>query len=272
MIEPRLAVLGRPIEHSRSPEIHEQFAAQCGFSLSYEKILVAEGEFDHAATEFLKSGIGFNVTVPCKHEAWQFVDESSRAADIARAVNTVSINDGKTSGANTDGEGLVADIVHNLGWDIEGKGLLVLGAGGAVSGVLSSLLDENPAAIHLYNRTAEKAAVLANRISDARLKVVSRDAFDEGYSLIINGTSAGLSGELIDLPGHIVGTDSCCYDMVYGPGATTFNSWCKEQTTCSVADGLGMLVEQAALAFNIWFDREVQTAPVIANLRSSMKP
>ena len=166
----------------------------------------------------------------------------------------------------------MADIVHNLCWDVSGQGLLVLGAGGAVSGVLQSLLDENPAGIHLYNRTAQKAAVLARRIADTRLKVVSRDELDEGYSLIINGTSAGLTGELIDLPGHIADTHSRCYDMVYGPGTTTFNTWCMEQAPCSVADGLGMLVEQAALAFNVWFDRDVETAPVIERLRASMKP
>ena len=137
----KLGVLGNPVAHSRSPDIHQQFASTTGISLSYEKVLVPDGAFTAAASEFLESGFGFNITLPCKHDAWQFVDEASESANLAEAVNTISRTaDGKLRGDNTDGPGLVNDLVKNLGWPIKDKQVLVIGAGGAVSGVLASLL------------------------------------------------------------------------------------------------------------------------------------
>lgn len=270
MRKARLAVLGRPVQHSRSPDIHAQFARQTGIELDYGKILVPEGDFDRIASAFLEDGLGFNVTVPCKHEAFDFVDETTGPAEAAQAVNTVFRKNGTVFGANTDGPGLVTDITRNLEWVLAGTSILILGAGGAVSGVLGSLLDENPAEIHLYNRTREKATRLAERFADRRLKAVDKKDLAAGYPVVINGTSAGLAGESMDLPPHIVGDGSHCYDMIYGAGATIFNRWCLEQAACTTADGLGMLVEQAALSFGIWFDRAVDTEAVIASLRAEL--
>ncbi|MCG8434714.1 MAG: shikimate dehydrogenase, partial [Gammaproteobacteria bacterium] len=239
----RLAVLGRPVEHSRSPEIHRQFADQTGIDLDYRKVLVPEGEFVRVAREFLLEGLGFNVTLPCKQDAFEFVDMTSGAARVARAVNTVIKQDGVVAGDNTDGPGLVRDISCNLGWPIEGGKVLILGAGGAVSGILGSLLDEAPGEIHLFNRTADKAVALADRFGDPRLKAVGKASLDECYPLVINGTSAGLLGESLDLPETIIGRASRCYDMTYAPGVTRFNRWCSEVAGCETSDGLGMLVE-----------------------------
>ncbi len=291
----KLGVFGRPVAHSRSPEIHKLFAIQTDIPLSYEKVLVPEGKFNSMAAEFLQTGTGFNITTPYKHEAFQFVTEHSPAALSAGAVNTISINAaGVIRGDNTDGPGLVQDMTRNLGWQIGGKKLLVLGAGGAVSGVLADLLGETPEAIHLHNRTHEKATALAQRFGDARLTAWQAEALDTAYDIVINGTSGGMSGEIFNLPNdsllndsspnndlpnnslpnRIVHKGSCCYDMVYGTATTPFNRWCLSQADCIVADGLGMLVEQAALAFHIWFNQAIKTplntGAVINSLRQTM--
>lgn len=268
----RLAVFGNPIEHSRSPAIHEAFGAMAGIDLVYEKVLVPEGKFNDLAAAFMEGGTGFNITVPYKETAWKFVDYSSEKADLAQAVNTISRDgNGKVVGDNTDGAGLIKDLLSNLGWVLESKKLLVLGAGGAVSGVLGDLLDAGPCSVDLWNRTQEKAQELELRFDDPRLRSVETDGLSEGYDLIINGTSAGLSGQMVALPSRIVADHTRCYDMIYGETTTSFNSWCLEQANCQVADGLGMLVEQAALAFMIWFDSEVETASVISRLRASLQ-
>ncbi len=162
MTQYQLAVFGNPIAHSRSPEIHALFAEQAGVDIQYDKVLVPTGEFVSTAEAFLTTGHGFNITLPCKRDAWQFVDSLSHAAQAAEAVNTISrTTDGKLQGDNTDGGGIVRDITQNLNWSLKGQQVLVLGAGGAVSGVLSNLLAEKPASLHLTNRTHEKAQALA---------------------------------------------------------------------------------------------------------------
>ena len=270
----KLAVFGNPIAHSRSPKIHAMFGEQTDIDLHYEKVLVPAGQFAELARRFLAEGTGFNVTLPYKGEAWAFVDEASNDANLAQAVNTISVNlAGQVRGDNTDGDGLVTDITQNLSWVITGKRVLVLGAGGAVSGVLGSLLSQAPASIQINNRTRTKAERLVARFNDERLSCVSTAQLESNYDLIINGTSAGLVGDNPALPALIVGQDSHCYDMIYGgpgtqPARTTFNTWCLSHANCDVADGLGMLVEQAALAFAIWFDRPVDTQPVITELRA----
>ena len=267
----RLAVFGNPVEHSRSPSIHEAFGKQAGIDLHYEKVLVNDGDFEREASEFMKLGIGFNITVPFKSAAWQFVDHCSDKAAQAQAVNTISRDSrGILTGDNTDGEGLVRDLVCNLGWEIESKHLLVLGGGGAVSGVLGDLLEAGPSSIDILNRTHEKATILAQRFGDPRLRSIEKNSLAAGYDLIINGTSAGLSGEVVDLPAHIVGDQTCCYDMIYGDSTTSFNHWCLKQASCQVSDGHGMLVEQAALAFRIWFGIDVNTTRVIKLLREQL--
>ena len=267
----RLAVFGNPVEHSRSPEIHTAFGRMCGIDLVYEKVLVPEGGFVRTARNFMETGTGFNITVPCKPDAFDFVDRLSEKALNAQAVNTVSIAaNGELVGDTTDGGGLIRDITKNLGWGLEDQQVLIIGAGGAVSSVLADVIAENPALIHLCNRTHERAVDLVSRFGETFSAVPIAD-LSEGYDVVINGTSAGLSDQDIAVPGRIVADHSRCYDMVYGPGVTRFNQWCLAQAECTVSDGLGMLVEQAALAFKIWFGQEVETAPVIKGLRASPK-
>lgn len=268
----RLAVFGNPIEHSLSPEIHRLFGAQSGIALNYERVLVPPGEFVATAQAFLVDGLGFNITLPCKHDAFDFATELSNTASLARAVNTIhKTADGKIFGDNTDGLGLIRDMTGNLGWEIEGRQILLVGAGGAASGVLPMLLAENPAQMHVYNRTFDKARELTARFSTAgNVTAVAAADLYEGYDLVINSTSAGLAGEGVDLPDHIVDSHTRCYDMIYDRQDTVFNAWCRDQAGCEVADGLGMLVEQAGLAFQRWFAQRVETSSVIKEIRSAM--
>lgn len=266
----QLAVLGNPVEHSRSPEIHDLFGAQCGVELDYIKVLVPTGKFTQTADDFLQTGIGFNVTVPCKQDAYHYVDHLDEAARQGQAVNTVSRDqDGRLLGSNTDGAGLVSDMTRNLGWSLTGARILVVGAGGAVAGVLPALLSDNPAAIHIYNRTPEKAQQLVSHLGQAQVEAVEKSQLQDAYDIVINGTSASLAGHLPDLPAQVLDKNSRCYDMVYAAHTTAFNAWCEQQADCETADGLGMLVEQAALSFSIWFDRKVDTGPVLESLRNS---
>lgn len=270
----QLAVFGNPIEHSRSPDIHAAFAAQVDVELTYDRILVPENEFASVAQRFFDNGgRGCNVTVPCKGDAWRFVEEAGESANLAEAVNTISLlPDGSFRGDNTDGPGLVTDLLQNLGWSLSDTRILVLGAGGAVRGVLGSLLQEEPRLVHLHNRTHETALQLADRFHSCvkpagQLAAVSEDELETDYDVVINGTSAGLADQSIDLPTAIIGNGSYCYDMIYGAGARVFLDWAEKNGARATSDGLGMLVEQAALAFEIWFDEKVYTAPVISHLR-----
>ncbi len=263
----RLAVIGNPVAHSRSPEIHLAFGQQTGVLLSYEKVLAPLDNFAGIARGLVGAGIGgFNVTVPFKHDAFLLVDNKSATAAASEAVNTVTVVEGgKLLGDNTDGAGLVADITQNLGWKIEGARILVLGAGGAVSGVLPALLAERPACIEIMNRTRAKADALAERFD---VGVVDNPGM--AYDLIISGSSGGLAGAEVQLPQSAVSTATCCYDMIYGASTTPFVSWASQAGASRTSDGLGMLVEQAALAFSCWFDVLPETKPVIAALRKTV--
>lgn len=268
-----LAVIGNPIAHSLSPQIHKMFAAQFSFPLNYEKIESPMTGFPETVRAFLTQGaIGFNVTVPFKVEAFHLVDTLSSQAKHARAVNTVKLNEsGLLEGHNTDGLGLVKDITHNLGWSIAGKRVLVLGAGGAVSGILEPILDEDPECIHIFNRTYTKAEALADQYC-LKVKAVKQDDLLTNYDLVISGSSAGLasagsiSAEL-SIPLQVIGKNTFCYDLIYSKVETPFLAVCKGRGAGELADGLGMLAEQAALAFEIWFGELPNTAPVIEILR-----
>lgn len=267
----RLAVFGRPVEHSLSPRVHGLFAVQAGVRVSYEPILVEEGAFARTADRFLVDGAGFNVTLPCKQDAYLYVAQRSDAAEKARAVNTVSVSNGIVHGDNTDGRGLVTDLTSNLGWKLAGARILVLGAGGAVSGVLADILAEGPEQVHLHNRTHGKAMKLVALFDDTRLAAKTSAGLGRGYDLVINGTSAGLSSKVPAIADGVISAASRCYDMLYGSLKTPFMAWCLERSACGVSDGLGMLVEQAALSFNIWVKKSVATKPVIAQLREEMR-
>ena len=265
----RLAVFGNPVAHSRSPQIHAMFASQCGISIDYQRVLVSPGMFLKSASEFLdQGGMGFNITMPFKYDAFQFAQHHSTSARLSEAVNTISVtDDGTIVGDNTDGPGLVRDIQLNLGWTIENKRVLITGAGGAIRGVIRDLMACNPAQVHIYNRTRSKAEDIADKVNDARLKSVIPGDLVEGYDLVINGTYAGLQGNALSLPTSIITGNTRCYDLSYAKGLTSFLNWCSENGCMALSDGLGMLVEQAAKSFNIWFGEPVVTGSVIAALR-----
>ncbi|MGW8310855.1 MAG: shikimate dehydrogenase [Thiogranum sp.] len=267
------AVMGNPIAHSKSPLIHRLFAEQTGEQLVYEALLVNRDAFAQAIALFLiKGGKGLNITVPFKQDAWKLADELSDRARKACAVNTLLVNDeGGLFGDNTDGIGLVRDLTRNLGFDLREKNILVLGAGGAARGVLAPLLEQAPAAVHIANRTAERALELADAFADAG--PVSGSGLEDikplRYDLIINATAAGLHDQVPDLPEGLIRADTWCYDMMYGSEPTAFMRYAKQRGGKHCFDGLGMLVEQAAESFRLWRGVTPDTAPVIAALRNS---
>lgn len=271
----QLAVFGNPVAHSLSPQIHHEFAAQVRLDVDYRKVLVEAEEFTQTAEAFFaKGGKGFNITVPHKFLAYQFAAEVSQQAELAQAVNTLVSVDGTIRGENTDGWGLLKDIEQNLGWNVTDQRILLIGAGGAAQGVLADLLERKPAQLVIANRTLSKAKELVTRFKDAGLSacrmedLLELDAFD----LVISASSAGLSAETKTdyLPYNIKHEQTCCYDMIYGK-QTQFLTWASDLPKAQVSDGLGMLVEQAARAFNIWFDIKVDTKPVLQKLRAEIE-
>lgn len=268
----RYAVVGNPIAQSQSPAIHTMFAVQTGQALSYTAELVELNAFDDRCRKLFRRMQGLNVTVPFKQEAYEFADMLSRRARQAGAVNTLAKqDDGMILGDNTDGVGLVRDLTRNLGVALMGKRVLVLGAGGAVRGVLGPLLAEDPAAVVIANRTAAKARQLADAFGT--MGAVDACGFEHlggQFDLIVNGTSASLGGEMPPLSDSVLHSDSCCYDMMYSAQATPFQRWAAERHCSRNYDGLGMLVEQAAESYQIWRGVSPETAPVIERLRASI--
>jgi shikimate dehydrogenase len=266
----RYGVFGNPIGHSKSPLIHGLFAAQTGEQLSYEALLAPLEDFPGFAPRVFAAGRGAQVTVPLKEQAFALADNLTPRARRAGAVNTLKkLDDGSLLGDNTDGAGLVRDLTANAGVTLKGKRILLLGAGGAVRGVLEPLLAEQPAALVIANRTVAKAEQLVHEFADLGPVVASGfDWIDAPVDLIINGTSASLAGELPPIapsliqPGHTV-----CYDMMYAKEPTAFNRWAAEHGAARCLDGLGMLVEQAAEAFQLWRGVRPDSAPVLAELR-----
>ncbi|PKO37852.1 MAG: shikimate dehydrogenase [Betaproteobacteria bacterium HGW-Betaproteobacteria-6] len=268
-------VFGNPIAHSKSPAIHAAFAATSGQDLIYEARLAAVDGFPQAISEFIAAGgKGANVTVPFKEEAFRLATRLSARAARAGAVNTLAFNGDEIVGDNTDGAGLVRDITHNLGFSLAGKRVLLLGAGGASRGVIAPLLAEKPASLFIANRSADKAVFLAEAFSDIATVDAGNFAKTAGksFDLLINATSASLSGENLPLPPGVFASGSLAYDMMYGKGETPFLAQAREQGAARRADGLGMLVEQAAEAFFIWRGVRPDTMPVLAELRAKRAP
>lgn len=264
------AVFGNPIAHSRSPQIHRAFAAQRNQPIRYERIEAPLDNFTSRVRHFFaQGGDGANVTVPFKEQAFDLCHALSERASEAGAVNTLMLRGGQLFGDNTDGAGLVHDLRHNLGWQLANRRILILGAGGAVRGVLGPLLREGPAEITIANRTEARAAELAERFRDLGVPVYGAglDHPGEHYDLIINAISAGLAGEMPALPATMLGANCACYDMVYGDEPTPFLRWAELNGATALADGLGMLVEQAAEAFYLWHNWRPKTPPVIEALR-----
>ena len=271
-MQDQYAVMGNPIAHSKSPYIHSLFAGQTGQNLDYKSLLVDIDAFSSSVKLFVENnGKGLNITVPFKQEAWKLVNERSRCAEKAGAVNTIIVKErGYLIGDNTDGIGLVNDLKNNLGFQFKNKKILILGAGGAVRGVLGPILEENPDSVVVANRTASKAVELESLFSeDGCIKGVGYDYLDdEAFDLVINGTAASLSGELPPISAAIV-KGAFCYDMMYSKTDTVFMAWSKEHGAKKVWDGLGMLVEQAAGSFYLWRDVRPNTAEVIKKVREA---
>ncbi len=266
--------MGHPIAHSRSPFIHAAFAAQTGEQLRYEAVCVEPGTFAEAVAAFQDAGgRGLNVTLPFKEEAFAIADIASERARLAGAANTLCFDGaGKRQADNTDGIGLVRDLRDNHGIALEGRRVLLLGAGGAARGVVAPLLAEKPQLLAIANRTHERAVELARRfqpigpVSALALSAVEGRAFD----LLINATSASLQDQVPDIPVSAVAKGGCCYDLMYAAEPTPFMRWARDSAGECNVDGAGMLVEQAAEAFFLWRGVHPRTREVITALREQL--
>ncbi|MBJ7274945.1 shikimate dehydrogenase [Marinobacter salarius] len=268
------AVVGNPISHSKSPRIHSLFARQTGEQLEYTAIQAPEDDFAGTVKGFFeRGGKGLNITVPFKEQAWQLANLRTQRAERAGAANTLyKDSKGSLTADNTDGKGLVTDLMVNHGVRLAGKRLLVLGAGGAVRGVLGPILAEEPAALTIANRTLAKAEGLVSFFEsvagDTHLEACGFEQPADTFDVIINGTSASLQGDLPPVSASVIGAETVIYDMMYSLQITTFNQWALDQGATRVFDGLGMLVEQAAESFRIWRGKTPDTRPVIEELRN----
>ena len=267
----RYGVMGYPVSHSRSPVIHRLFALQTGQDMQYELLQVSPEKLEPAVRQFQRTGgKGLNVTVPHKSEVTRLVDHLSERASTAGAVNTLTFKDGEIHGDNTDGFGLLRDLVVNLGLTLEDSSILILGAGGATRGIVGPLLEMNPRSLRIANRTLGKAQALAEHFSRSgpvtacRFNVVP---VSEPYDLIINATSAGLQGEAPPYPAAALSESTVCYDLSYGLNPTPFSTWALEHGAAQALMGWGMLVEQAAESFRIWRGVRPDTASVLKHMK-----
>ncbi|MHB8728146.1 MAG: shikimate dehydrogenase [Sulfuricaulis sp.] len=263
--------MGNPVAHSKSPMIHRQFAHQFGHPIEYTALWVELDGFADAVQQFrAEGGKGLNVTVPFKPEAFKLADNLSDRAKLAGAVNTLRFEpEAKIFGDNTDGTGLVHDLSKNLNVYLRGKKILLLGAGGASRGVLGPLLKQNPAALVVVNRTVSRAKELVKTFAQfGKLEAVGYDELvGKRFDVVINGTSASLKGEVPPLPVNIFTNNAVAYDMMYGDKPTAFLEWAMLHGAATAADGLGMLVEQAAESYLLWHGVRPETRPVISTLR-----
>ncbi|MGI0118537.1 shikimate dehydrogenase [Zooshikella sp. RANM57] len=273
-------VFGNPINHSKSPTIHTLFAKQTQQQLQYDAFCIEIDQFNSAVGEFFtNNGGGLNVTVPFKEAAFKLADNLTDRASQAGAVNTLwQDQQGRLWGDNTDGVGLVRDIQQNHHYALQDKRILVIGAGGAVRGVMAPLLETDPQSITIANRTHEKAEQLAclfqafGRVTAQKLSSLASLVESDGpFDLVINGTAASLAGELPPLPKSLIGPNTLTYDMMYGPTLTVFNQWAKDVGGNMQLDGLGMLVEQAAESFYCWRGIRPDTQSVIRQLLCEMQ-
>jgi shikimate dehydrogenase len=269
------AVFGNPIKQSKSPVIHQAFAQQLEESLSYRAVRVEHEQFEEKVRGFFQhGGMGLNITVPFKERAFALADSASAAAQRAGASNClVPQREGGLHAANTDGVGMVRDMVANLGWQLQGRRTLIIGAGGAVRGIVHPLLSERLGSLTIVNRTADRAGELAERFSSTELTVAAgglEAAAGGVFDLVINATSASLGNEMPDLADIQLAPRCCCYDLVYAAEPTAFMRWSAAQAAWAIADGLGMLVEQAAESYYLWRGQRPGTEEVISGLRHGL--
>jgi len=269
----KYAVLGNPIAHSKSPMIHAAFAKQTKQDISYEAILAPLDGFTATVNDLIAQGYkGVNVTVPFKFEAYALADERQIHAQHAGAVNTLSFMDGQRIGSNTDGLGLVRDIEHNLQCAVNGKRVLLLGAGGAAEGVLLPLLDAQPNTLVVANRSVEKAIAMVGKVKaleayqSIQVAAMTFQELHNSFDIIINATSTGLSDVALPIPHTVFAKGCLAYDMMYGR-ETPFMTQARD-AGAQVADGLGMLIEQAAEAFYLWRGIRPDTQLVIQQVRA----
>ena len=261
----RYAVIGNPVAHSQSPTIHARFAQATGQDIAYDRIDAPLDGFERAVEEFRASGgRGLNVTLPFKQAAFRYCEKVSDRASAAQAVNTIVCAD-RVFGDNTDGIGLVRDLEGNLGLQLRGKSVLLMGAGGAARGVAGSLADAKVARLVIANRTFSKAAELAARFAPA--VAMPYEKLEGAFDIVINATSASLSGAELVLPASVIGKSGVAYDMAYGRDTAFLQAARRAGARCS--DGLGMLVEQAAESFFIWHGVRPATRAVLASLRGN---
>ena len=269
----RYAVIGNPVGHSKSPWIHAKFAGQTGEDIEYGSILAPEDGFAAVVAAFQEAGgKGANVTLPFKEEAYAISNELSGRARAARAVNTLLFSRSGITGDNTDGCGLTRDLKLNQAFEIQGRRVLLLGAGGAARGVLLPLLEEDPASLVIANRNVEKARGLVNVLPGRCAEAVAVSSYDglngESFDLVINATSAGLTDTALPLPAGLFAPGSLAYELMYGR-ETAFMRQAGSDGAARISDGLGMLVEQAAESFFLWRGVRPRTAPVLAEMRSA---
>ena len=276
---PRFAVIGHPVKHSRSPSIHQQFAAQTHLALTYERLEAPLDGFKQTVEHFFANGgRGLNVTVPFKLEAWELARAHlSTRARQAQAVNTLWMHQGSLRGCNTDGVGLVADL-KRLGVRCEGARILMVGAGGAARGVLGPLLETGCQHLHIVNRTAERAHALVSEWQNTEtssLQMLTAGSLTEaahpaGWNLVINASASSLGGEAPALPAGLYASGAWAYDMMYAAQPTAFMKQAKADGASQLSDGLGMLVGQAAESFFIWHGIRPDVGPVLASLRTEL--
>lgn len=274
----RCAVIGNPIAHSRSPEIHHAFAQQCQIPLRYDRILSTPDQFKDTVNDFFaRGGRGLNITVPFKELAFDMVgDAISPRARLAGAVNTLWLQEGVLHGCNTDGPGLVHDL-KRLEADPQGKDILMIGAGGAAKGVILPLLEAGARQIRVINRTAARAEALIAQLQhqqpqhEARLSAGSLQHTEGTWDIVINATSASLGAQGPEHGPIDYAPQALAYDMVYGARPTPFMQAALQQGATHCADGLGMLVGQAALSFEQWFSQRPAIEPVLIQLRNRLQ-
>jgi shikimate dehydrogenase len=265
----RYVVIGNPVAHSLSPTIHASFAAQLGERIEYGALLAPRADFAGAAHAFFASGgRGANVTLPFKVDAFRFAANASERAQLAGAVNVLIAREGGIEGDNTDGAGLVADLATNLGLELRGRRILLLGAGGAARGVVAPLLALGPTELVVANRTVPRAVDLARRFaSRGRVRAVSIEQVTGAFDLVVNATSSSTHGVALALPAGLYAPGALAYDMAYGASARPFLDSALVQGAAKACDGLGMLVEQAAESYFLWRGLRPATANVLAALR-----
>ena len=271
------AVFGHPADHSLSPQLHGLFGHQKSLTINYSKHTIALDSFEQQVNLFFaQGGKGLNITSPFKERAFAMCAVTSERAAIAQAVNTLWLTDGKLHGDNTDGIGLQTDLTQRLGWQLVGKRLLILGAGGSVHGILNNLLQLRPQQCVIANRTEERAQQLVkqfrNNHSSVELIACGFEQLIGSFEYIINATSLSLGNDSIPFSPSIIDNQSTCYDLAYSSSGTTlFSRWAQQHGCRHSSDGLGMLVEQGAESFTIWTGVHPDTTGLIEQLRSALQ-